>query len=131
LKTTCGEKNREGRKNEMNRMWIVAAVPLALMALMFFGFWAEPWWDITTELLPCVALLAGALLTGLCVLFVVLVGWWRGAYPLRRGDILAATVFAALDVLIPTTLVGLVCLLLRSLKNSGGLLMFEGRIKDE
>ncbi|HEX8635964.1 MAG TPA: hypothetical protein VF703_17590 [Pyrinomonadaceae bacterium] len=107
----------------MNRMWMVAAVPLALMALMFYGYWMRPWWDVTTELAPCVAILAGALLTGLCVLCAVLAGWWRGAYSLKRGDILAATAFASLDVLLPTTLAALVWLLLRSMKN-GGILMF-------
>jgi len=64
-----------------------------------------------------VAILAGALLTGLCVLLVVLAGWWRGAYPLGRGDIIAATAFAALDVLIPTALVALIWLALRHLEH--------------
>ena len=99
----------------MNRMWMVSGAPLALLALMFFGSWTEAWWDVTAEFWPSVAILAGALLTGLCVLFVVLAGWWRGAYTLRRGDILAATAFAALDVLIPTTLVALLWLALRNL----------------
>ena len=101
----------------MNRMWIVSGAPLALMALMFFGWWTDAWWEITTELWPSVAILAGALVTGLCVLFVVLAGWRRGAYTLRRGDILAATAFAALDVLIPTTLVVLLWLALRNLEH--------------
>ncbi|HEY9401788.1 MAG TPA: hypothetical protein VIQ24_03785 [Pyrinomonadaceae bacterium] len=100
----------------MNRMWIVSGMPLALMALMFFGWWTDAWWEITTEFWPSVAILAGALLTGLCVLLVVLAGWWRGAYPLGRGYILAATAFAALDVLIPTTLVVLIWLVLRNMK---------------
>ena len=116
-------ENRE-REKEMKRMWIVSGVPLALMGSMFFGYWTGSWWDMTTELLPCVMILGGALITGLCVLAVVLLGWWRGDYALKRGDILAATAFAALDVLIPTTLVALIWLLLRSMKNSGGLLMF-------
>jgi hypothetical protein len=101
----------------MNRMWIVAGVPLALMALMFLGWWTDAWWEITNELWPSVAILAGALVTGLCVLFVVFAGWWRGAYRLGRGDILAATALAALDVLIPTMLVALVWLALRHLEH--------------
>jgi hypothetical protein len=68
--------------------------------------------------------LAGAVLTGLYVLYAVFAGWWRGSHPLRRGDILAATALAALDVLIPTTLGLLLFLLLRSMENSRGLFMF-------
>ena len=98
-------------------MWMVAAVPLVLMALMLFGFWAMPSWADTASPLTCVLVLAGALLTGLCVLLVVFTGWMRGAYTLKRGDILAATVFASLDVLVPLTLAALLWLLLRSLKN--------------
>jgi hypothetical protein len=101
----------------MNRMWMVAAVPLALMAAMFVGFWTVPSWANTVSALTCVAILAGALLTGLCVLFLVLAGWWRGAYALGRVDILAATTFASLDVLIPATLVALLWLLLRNMKH--------------
>lgn len=96
---------------------MVAAVPCVLMALMFFGFWAMPSWGDTVEPLTCVLVLAGAVVTGLCVLVVVFTGWMRGAYQLRRGDILVATVFASLDVLVPTTLAALLWLLLRSLKN--------------
>jgi hypothetical protein len=107
----------------MNRMWIVAAVPLLLMAVMLYGFWTVPFWGNTVSPLTCVLILAGAVVTGLCVLTVVFAGWRRGAYQLRRGDILAATMFASLDVLIPTTLAVLIWLLLRSLKDSK-LLMF-------
>lgn len=108
----------------MNRLWMVAAVPFVLMSLMLFGFWVRPSWGDTASPLTCVLILAGAVVTGLCVLLVVFVGWWRGAYQLKRADILAATMFASLDVLIPTTLALLLFLLLRSLKNSGGILMF-------
>ena len=101
----------------MKRMWMVAAVPLALMLLMFYGCWMRPWWDITAEFLPSVAILAGALITGLGVLFVVIEGWRRGAYTLTRGDILAATVLASLDVLIPASLALLLWLVLRNLKH--------------
>jgi len=58
------------------------------------------------------------------VLLVLFAGWWRGAYALKRGDILAATLLASLDVLIPSTLAVLLWLLLRSLKNSGGFIPF-------
>ena len=102
----------------MNRIWMVAAVPLALMASMFFGFWSLPSFANTVSFLTCVAILAGALVTGLCVLFVVLAGWWRGAYQLKRGDILVATALASLDVLIPTTLAALLWLLVRSLRDN-------------
>jgi hypothetical protein len=71
-----------------------------------------------------VLVLAGALVTGLCVLVVVFAGWWRGAYQLKRGDIVVATMFASLDVLIPTTLAVLLWLLIQSLKNSRGFLFF-------
>jgi hypothetical protein len=107
---------------EMNRMWMVAAVPLLLMAAMLYGFWTIPSWGNTVSPLTCVLILAGAVVTGLCVLTVVFAGWRRGAYQLRRVDILAATLFASLDVLIPTTLALLVWLLLQSLKNSRGLM---------
>jgi hypothetical protein len=102
----------------MSRMWIVAAVPLVLMATMLYGFWTVPSWGNTVSPLTCVLILAGAVATGLCVLTLIFVGWRRGAYQLRRGEILAATMLAALDVLIPTTLAALVWLLLQSLKNS-------------
>ncbi|HEV7905598.1 MAG TPA: hypothetical protein VGO96_17285 [Pyrinomonadaceae bacterium] len=104
----------------MNRMWLVAVAPLLLMAAMVFGFYVLPSWANTVSPLTCIAILAGALVTGLCVLLVVFVGWWRGAYQLTRGDILVATTFASLDVLVPTTLAVLVWLLLQSLKNSRG-----------
>ncbi|HZG54626.1 MAG TPA: hypothetical protein VEZ40_21165 [Pyrinomonadaceae bacterium] len=56
------------------------------------------------------------------MLCAVLAGWRRGAYSFRRGDILAATAFASLDVPVPTMLAALVWLLLRSMKNGGALL---------
>jgi hypothetical protein len=108
----------------MNRIWMVAAVPLVLMALMFYGHWARPWWDVTTEFAPCVAILGGAGVTGLGVLSAVLMGWSRGAYSLKRADILAATTLASLDVLVPATLALLVWLLIRSFKNGGGIMLF-------
>lgn len=108
----------------MNRMWMVAAVPFLSMAAMFFGFWALPSLANTISCLTFVSILAGAFLTGLCVLVVVFVGWWRGAYQLKRGDILAATLFASLDMLIPTTLAVLVWLLIQSFKNGRGILLF-------
>lgn len=107
----------------MNRIWILAAVPLVLMTWMFFGFWFLPSFTKTVSFLTCVAILVGAFLTGLYVLFVILTGWWRGAYQLKHGDILAATTFASLDVLIPTTLAVLLWLLIRILKG-GNLLLF-------
>jgi mannose/fructose/N-acetylgalactosamine-specific phosphotransferase system component IID len=100
----------------MNRIWIVAAVPFFLMAAMLCGFWVRPSWGDTAEPLTCVLILAGALLTGLCVLGVIFAGWLRGAYQFKRGDILVATLFASLDVLVPTTLAVLLGLLLYSLK---------------
>jgi hypothetical protein len=108
----------------MKWMWLVAALPFMLMLMMFYAIWAVPSWSNTVSLLPCVMVLAGALLTGLYVLGVVFAGWWRGAYTLKRADILAATLFASLDVLIPSTLVVLLLLLLRSIKKSGGLIPF-------
>lgn len=108
----------------MKWMWLVAAVPFVSMLAMCAGLWAVPSWANTVSALTCVLVLAGALLTGLCVLVAVFAGWWRGAYALKRGDILAATVFASLDVLIPSTLAVLLWLLLRSLKNSGGFIPF-------
>jgi hypothetical protein len=108
----------------MNRMWMVAAAPLLLMAVMLYGFWAVPFWGNTVSPLTCVLILAGAVVTGLCVLAFVFAGWWRGAFSFKRGDIIVATMFASLDVLLPTTLALLVWLLIRSLKNSRGLLFF-------
>ena len=108
----------------MDKIWMVAAVPFLLMALMLFGFWALPSWADTASPVTCVLILAGAFLTGLSVLVVVFTGWMRGAYTLRRGDILAATVFASLDVLVPLTLAALLWLVLHSLKNSRGILTF-------
>lgn len=107
----------------MNRIWMVAASPLLLMAILLYGFWTKQDWAIMVSPVTCVLILAGAVLTGLCVLFVVFKGWRHGAYQLRRGDILAATMFASLDVLIPTTLAVLLWLLIRSLKD-GKLFMF-------
>lgn len=108
----------------MNKIWIAAAAPFLLMTTMLLGFWVRPSWAEKASLLTCVLVLACAVLTGLSVLFVVFAGWWRGAFQLKRPDILAATIFASLDVLIPTTLALLLFLLLHSLKNSHGLLMF-------
>lgn len=107
----------------MTRMWMVAAAPLVLMALLFYGFWTVPSWANTISPVTGVLVLAGSFVTGLSVLLMVLMGWLRGAYALRRGDILAATVCASLDMLIPSTLALLLWLLLRSLKNSGGLII--------
>ncbi|HEX8128472.1 MAG TPA: hypothetical protein VF527_05170 [Pyrinomonadaceae bacterium] len=102
----------------MNRMWVVlAAVPLALIAWMLYGFWTRPSAADTASPLTCVLILAGAVATGIYVLSVVLAGWWRGRYSLRRADVLAATTLASLDVIIPTALVVIIWLLVRSLKN--------------
>jgi len=108
----------------MNRMWMVAAMPLLLMAAMLFDYRVLPSWANVISVEACVLVLASALLIGLWVLLVVFIGWRHGAYQLKRGDILAATTFASLDVLIPTTLAVLVWLLIQSLKNSRGLLFF-------
>jgi hypothetical protein len=108
----------------MSWIWMVAALPLALMALMLAGFWVLPSWANVVSAEACVLVLAGALLTGLSVLALVLGGWLRGAYTLKRGDILAATAFASLDVLIPTTLALFLWWLLHNWKNSGGGLIF-------
>ena len=104
----------------MNRLWMVAALPLALMAAMLYGFRVRPSWANTVSPLTCVAILAGAFATGLCVLSAILAGWWRGAYALGRRDILAATTFATLDMIVPAVLVVIIWMLVRSLKNSGG-----------
>lgn len=108
----------------MKRMWMVAALPLLLMVAMFFSLWVLPWWANVLSLEACLLILASALLTGLCVLLVVFIGWMRGAYQLKRGDILVATMLASLDVLIPTTLAGLIWFALYSWQKSGGRLMF-------
>lgn len=106
----------------MNRMWMVAAAPLLLMAVVLYGFWKVPSWGNTVSPLTCGLIMAGAVVTGLCVLTVVFAGWWRGAYPLGRGDIIAATLFASLDLIIPVTLAVLIWLLIQSLKSSRGLM---------
>ena len=111
------------RLKAMNRIWMVAALPFLLLALMFFGMRVPPLAD-TISLKMWVLALAGALLTGLCVWLVVFVGWMRGSYAFKRGDILVAAMFASLDVLIPMTLVVLIGLALRDMKNNGGLLLF-------
>src|SRR5215203_2997269 len=98
----------------MNRIWIVAVVPLLLLAAMLYGFWKVPSWGNTVSPLTCRLILAGAVVTGLSVLTVVFAGWRRGAYQLTRADILAATLFASLDVLVPVTLVVLIWLLIQS-----------------
>ena len=106
----------------VNRMWLVAFVPFVLMLAMFFALWASPSWANTASPVTCVLVPAWAFVTGLCVLLAVFAGWLLcGAYPLKRGDILAATLFASLDVLIPATLALLLWLLLRGLRNSPGL----------
>jgi hypothetical protein len=106
----------------MSRMWMVALVPLVLMAVMLYGFWTVPSWGNTVSPLTCALILTGAVVTGLCVLTVVFAGWRRGAYRLGRADILAATLLASLDVGIPITLAVLIWLLLQSLKSSRGLM---------
>ena len=108
----------------MNRIWMAAAVPLALMTLMFVGFRTRRSRGDTASPTTCRVILAGAVLTGPIVLRFVHAGWRRGEYPFSRADILAAIVFAALDVLIPITIVVLIGRLIYSLKNSRGLFMF-------
>lgn len=106
----------------MNRIWIVAAVPLVLMALMCLATSLNPSpGEMNT--IVWMALLASALATGLCMLVTVFMGWRRGYYQLTHPGILATLVFASLDVLIPTALVVLLLLLLHSLKG-GNLLSF-------
>ncbi len=56
------------------------------------------------------------------VLVYVLAGWWRGRYGFWRADVLAATLFAALDVVVPLALVALLWWIVRSL--SGRLIPF-------
>jgi hypothetical protein len=106
----------------MDRIWIVAAMPLLLLAVMCcVGVMMRAPGDAHVYL--CLAILAGGFLLGLYVLMVVFTGWWHGDHQLTRGDILAALVLASIDVLIPTTLAVLLWLLARSLKG-GNLLSF-------
>ena len=107
----------------MNRMWMLAALPLVLLSGVAYGLWASPGWANTISPITCALLLGATVVTGLCVLGYVFTGWMRGVFPLTRGDILAATAFASLDVLVPTTLVVLIWMLVRSLKHGGGLII--------
>jgi hypothetical protein len=102
----------------MNRIWMVAAAPLASSVLMFLSLVVGIRWNGSLWSWIWVAILAGALVTGLCVLSVLLAGWWHGSHSFHRGDILAATALALLDVLIPTTLLVLLWMLARSLKGN-------------
>ena len=96
---------------------MVAAAPLASMVLMFLSVVVRIRWNSHVWSWTWLAILAGGLVIGLCVLFVLLAGWWHGSHSFRRGDILAATALASLDVLIPTSLLVLLWMLARSLKN--------------
>jgi hypothetical protein len=98
------------------RVWIVAAAPLALVIAAGAGFYLVPRLAEVASPAECVALLALSALTGLCVLGYVLAGWLRGRHALRRADVLAAIVFAALDVLIPAGIAALVWWIVHSFK---------------
>jgi hypothetical protein len=108
----------------MKRVWMVAAAPLLLMAAMFFSFWVLPSWAEIISPEACLLVLAGAVLTGLSVLLFIFVCWLHGANQFKRGEVLAATMLASLDVLIPAALAVLVWLILREWGKNGGILMF-------
>lgn len=105
------------RRELIGWAWIVAAVPLALMVVVGARFYFVPRWADTASPVECVVLLASSVLTGLWILFRVLAGWRRGSYKFLRIEVVAATLFAALDVLVPICLVTLLWLLIRSLRN--------------
>jgi hypothetical protein len=100
----------------MDRIWMVAAAPLLLMAVMCAASIVPSRGD--TYSIAWLALLSSSLATGLCMLVVVFMGWWRGVYRLNHAGIIATLVFASLDVLIPTTLLVLLLLLLHKLKDA-------------
>jgi hypothetical protein len=101
---------------------MLAALPLVLMLSFIFRLWLLP--VRVNSTLPATAflVLGISLATGLCVLFYVFVGWMRGLFAFKRGDILLATTLASLDVLIPTTLAVLLWLIIRSLRKHPGLI---------
>ena len=97
-----------------DRLWVVAAVPLALMivlgALLAWTNLAK-----TISPIPCVLLLVASLVAGVGVFAAIAVRTWRGERPFRRGLVWLAAVLAALDVLIPVGLVALALLIARGL----------------
>jgi hypothetical protein len=101
---------------------MAAALPLALLVGVGTGVYLLPSWANTISFVLCVALLAGSLLTGIFVAVYVLRGWRRGRFPFRRADILAATLLAALDILLPCGVVLLVWWILESLRHSSFIL---------
>lgn len=109
------------RERKMNLSWIAAALPLLLMAVTAVAFFTTNLSN-TISPLSCALLLLASALTGAVVLIVLAAGWWRGDYPLTRGDILLAAALAGLDIIIPVGLVTLLWLTLRSLSKHGGLI---------
>lgn len=97
---------------------MAAALPLALLFILGAGMYLLPSWANKSSFALCVVLLAGSLLTGICVAVYVLRGWRRGRFPFRRADILAATLLAALDILLPCGVVLLVWWIIESLRHS-------------
>jgi hypothetical protein len=101
-----------------SRAWVAAALPLALLLCIGAGLYLFPSWANTISFVSCVLLLAGSVVTGLCVAVYVLRGWRRGRFPFRRADIMAASLLAALDLLVPSGVVTLVWYIIESLRNS-------------
>src|SRR3954453_14677761 len=91
-----------------SRAWLGGGVPLALLLTLGAGLYLFPSWANTISFVTCVLLLAGSLVTGLCVAVYVLRGWRRGRFPFRRADIVAASLLAALDLLVPSGVAALV-----------------------
>ncbi|MDQ3908113.1 MAG: hypothetical protein M3268_07180 [Acidobacteriota bacterium] len=104
-------------QEETSRAWLVAAVPFALMACAGVALYFAPGWSNTMPALPFVLLVGASPLVGVGVLIYVLWGWRGRRLRMRRAQVAAALVFAALDILVPAGLLFIVWLIARAMSN--------------
>ena len=104
-------------ETKKTRAWAVAAVPAALMAAVGVGLYFDPGWSNRMPFLPCALLGVASVVTGVAVPIYVLVGWRRKRFRFWSAGVVAALLFAAVDVLVPAGLIALLILMARAMSS--------------
>ncbi|MDT7603758.1 MAG: hypothetical protein QOF61_1755 [Acidobacteriota bacterium] len=104
-------------ETKKSRAWRVAATPPALLVVAVAGLFLPFDGAVFLSFWACVVLVASLLPVGLGVLLYMLRGWRRGRFPLRRADILAATILSSLDILLACAAVVLLWFVVESLRH--------------
>ncbi|MFL6231320.1 MAG: hypothetical protein ACJ741_21305 [Pyrinomonadaceae bacterium] len=111
------ETKAEIAETKRSWAWAVAGAPAALMAAVGLGLYFDPGWSNRMPFLPCAVLGVVSVLTGIAVPIYVLVGWRRRRFRFWSAGVVAALLFAAVDVLVPVGLIALLILMARAMNS--------------